>query len=367
MSMSFGSSSKKGSSSQKTNPWEPTIPGLQSLISDITGYSKTGVGPTSDQLDAFEQLKANAGEGNPFEEQIGQLSADLFGADSRSGEVESAYADLSRRLGGVADGENLDVNENPYLQDMMQTVGDDIFKRIGSQFAGAGRDITGNAAGLKAMGRGITEGQLPTLFNQYNLERANQSDAAKTLFSGGTNAASTAQGLDQASLGQRMQGVSAAQAFMDARDQGANTILNLEEQMKDMPAEDLANYVSLLGSIAGLGGQSKGTTTQKGTAMGLGVSDAIGGLGSVFKLLSDERAKEGTDGGEPEKVGSLADGTAIYRYRYKGDPKGTPQIGVMAQEVEQHSPDAVTEVGGVKFVDYDKATDKAAKKLKKRG
>ena len=35
--------------------------------------------------------------------------------------------------------------------------------------------------------------------------------------------------------------------------------------------------------------------------------------------------------------------------------KGAP-VGLMAQEVEKVHPEAVTEVGGVKFVNYDKAT-----------
>jgi|SRR5262245_14095874 len=351
MSLSFGSSKKKGSSSQTTNPWEPTIPGLESLISSITGFSKTGVGPTSDQLDAFEQLKANAGKGDPNSENIGQLSADLFGAGSRSGDVTDAYNELAGRLGDTADGKNLNVEENPYLQGMMQTVGDNIFNKINATFAGAGRDITGNAAGLEAVGKGITEGQLPALFNQYNLENQNRMNAANQLFGAKTGAASTAQGLDQASLGTRMQGIDVGKAFLDSQNQGANTILNLEEQMKDMPAEDLANFVTLLGSIAGLGGQSLGTQKQSGTSFGIGGN-----------LLSDERTKEGVDGGEPERISTLPNGTPVYRYRYKADPSKTPQVGVMAQDVEKRNPDAVSEVGGLKMVNYDEAVKPRKKK-----
>src|SRR5690606_29930360 len=38
----------------------------------------------------------------------------------------------------------------------------------------------------------------------------------------------------------------------------------------------------------------------------------------------------------------------------KGDPK--TQIGVMAQDVEKDNPDAVSEFGGIKMVDYNQAT-----------
>lgn len=355
MSLSFGSQQKKGSSSSKSSPWEPTQDELKDLTTRLGNYSQTNVGPTGDQLDAFAQLKANAANGNADTENIQQLSADLFGSNSRAGQVESAYADLTRRLSPTADGANLDVNENPYLQEMLQNTSDNIFNRIGGQFSAAGRNITGNAAGQRAIGKGISEGTLPTLFNQYNLERSNQSDAAKTLFNSGSGAASTEQGLDNAALANRVQGISVSQAARDAENYGPNTILNLEEQLKDMPAEDLALYTQLIGSIAGLGGQVEGTSKQSGTSFGLGAN-----------LLSDERTKEGPDGGEPEKIGELANGTPIYRYRYKGDPNERVQIGVMAQDVEEDNPDAVSEFGGLKFVDVDRATDEAARKMRKK-
>jgi hypothetical protein len=355
MSLSFGSQKKKGSSSSVSNPWEPTQDPLKDIVSRLGNYSNTNVGATDDQLDAFAQLKVNAADGNEYADEIGQLSADLFGADSRSGEVESAYADLTRRLAPTADGANLDVNENPYLQEMLQNTSDNIFNRINASFAGAGRNITGNTAGQKAVGKGISEGTLPTLFNQHNLERNNQVDAAKTLFQGGTGAAQTAQGLDDAAMGQRLQGVNVSQAALDAENYGPNTILNLEEQLKDLPAEDLALYTQLIGSIAGLGGQVEGTSKQSGSSFGLGAN-----------LLSDERSKEGPDGGEPEKIGELANGTPIYRYRYKSDPNKRVQIGVMAQDVEKDDPDAVTEYGGMKYVDVDRATDEAARRARKK-
>lgn len=368
MSMSFGSSKKKGTTDSKSNPWEPTIPALTDLVGRLGNYSQTNVGPTSAQTDAFAELKNNAALGNPYEDEIGQLAGDMFGAESRSGQVEEAYADLSRRLGGTADGENLDVSENPFLQKLLQQNGDDIFNRIGGQFSAAGRDITGNAAGLGAVGRGISAANTPTMFNQYNLERQNQMNAANTLFQGGTSSAQTEQTMDQNALATRGGGIAASQAALDAQNYGPNTILNLEQQMKNMPAEDLALYTQLIGSIAGLGGQVKGTSTEKGSNFGIGASNVFGGLGAMAGLLSDERMKEGVDGedSKPEQVGTLANGTPIYRYKYKGQQDGPAHIGVMAQEVEDDNPNAIAEVGGVKFVDYDEATDDSARIMRRK-
>jgi hypothetical protein len=356
MSVSLGKSKKKSSSNQTTNPWEPTIPGLEGLVGQINNVASTNVGPTGDQQAAYDQLFQNLGQGNPFTDEIHSLSADLFGSQSNSADLDGAVADLKRRLSPTADGANLDIEENPYLQQMIQANSDTIFNRLGAQFAGAGRDWTGNTAGQKALGKGITEGALPTMFNQHNLERQNQMNASNQLFQGETTAAQMGQGLDQQNLALRMQAIPAAQAYMDALNYGPNQIINLEEQLKDMSGEDLATYVTLLGSIAGLGGQQQGTSKASGSSFGLGMN-----------ILSDERMKEGPDGGEPEEIGRLADGTPIYRYRYKGQGgEGPVQIGVMAQEVEGREPGAVTEQGGVKYVNYEEATDEAARKAKRR-
>ena len=72
------------------------------------------------------------------------------------------------------------------------------------------------------------------------------------------------------------------------------------------------------------------------------------GLGSAGILASDEELKENI-----VQVGELADETNIYMYNYKGDD--VPQIGVIAQEIEQTNPSAVIEgMDGYKRVDYAK-------------
>lgn len=75
---------------------------------------------------------------------------------------------------------------------------------------------------------------------------------------------------------------------------------------------------------------------------------AAAGAGAGLSLLSDERAKENI-----EPVGMSFNGQNIYRFNYKGNP--LPQIGLMAQEVEKTRPEAVTEIDGIKYVDYRRA------------
>lgn len=78
----------------------------------------------------------------------------------------------------------------------------------------------------------------------------------------------------------------------------------------------------------------------------------VGALGNLM-MLSDERAKE-----DIKPVGELYDGQQVYSYKYKGDD--TTQIGLMAQEVEDVVPEAVGNIGALKGVRYDLATQLAA-------
>lgn len=80
-----------------------------------------------------------------------------------------------------------------------------------------------------------------------------------------------------------------------------------------------------------------------------GIGNVAGAGVDAAMMFSDERIKENKD-----EVGSLHDGTPVYSYNYIGDE--TPRIGLMAQDVEKTRPDAVKEFGGIKAVDYDKAT-----------
>lgn len=95
---------------------------------------------------------------------------------------------------------------------------------------------------------------------------------------------------------------------------------------------------------------------------GLGMLGSLGGsflsgaggdlLADGMMMLSDARAKE-----DIAPIGKLNDGTNVYEFKYKGSNK--PQIGVMAQEVEQTNPGAVVEIGGLKHVNLSKVAARA--------
>lgn len=276
--------------------------------------------------------------------------------------VDAAYGDLKTQLGDVAAGRNQDIMSDPRIQAMLREVGNDVQSRITGAFAAAGRDITGNAAGQGAIARGVTTAQLPILMQEFARQQGRTDAAIRDLFGAGTTTATTGQALDLNTLLARAGGVNLSNAALAARDLPYNTILNLDQQLKQMPFEDLSLYAQLLLPTAGLGGQQSGTgtSTTKGSSSGinLGLGD-IGKIGTAAMSLipSDERVKE-----DIEPVGKTFDGQVIYRY--KGDPTRAVHMGLLAQEVEETAPEAVGSIGGVKAVDYRAATEEAVRQAR---
>jgi len=132
--------------------------------------------------------------------------------------------------------------------------------------------------------------------------------------------------------GQAQMGAGAVeQATNQAEDTARYNQFKEEQSYPFQVGQYLANIAEGTGALSG----STTTTAQPGG------------------FFSDARLKENI-----EKVGKTYDGQHIYRYNYKGDP--TTQIGLIAQEVERHHPDAVGSAGHYRTVDYDKATDHAA-------
>ena len=273
MSFSFGKSksSQSTTESQTKNPWAPTIAPLKGLISQVDSLRKSNTGPTQGQTAAYGELKDVVAQGNPYAGQIGSLANDLFGTQSRAGDVTGAYDDLKRRLTPTADGQNLNLEQNPYIQRLLQQTTDDAVNRSRAYFAGAGRsfsdvDMTG---AVKA----ASDAQLPTLSNLYQQEQARTDQAARDLYTYGSGAATTAANLDASAAEMRGAGIDVGNAALDAKVWGPNKMLELEQQLKDLPISDLERIANILFPAAGLGGTSTGQSDTKGksSSMELGL------------------------------------------------------------------------------------------------
>lgn len=357
-SLGFSSKSSKSTTNSQSqgdsDPWDYSVPYLQDFLKEAGAVGGTGLTP--DQKYAFQYLKNNAMEGNPWDVEQAKLANDLYATPDRAAGVGQAYQTLQTQLGDYASGKYVDPMTNPKIREMMTMVGDDISNRVNAQFAGAGRDLSG--ANQTAVAKGVSQGQLGLLLDQYNRGQDQQIGAAQTLFNAGTGTATTEAGLDAQRANLRGSGAAAGQAALDMQNQGANSLLELDQQIKMLPYEDLATLGSILFPVAGLGQQQsqKGTSTTNSKSSGMSA-----GLGVNF--LSDERAKT-----DIQEIGEMADGQVMYRYRYKDDPTGTVHVGPMAQEVQEEHPEAVTPDGesGLLTVNMDAATRKAAEIVRNR-
>lgn len=353
----------------QTNPWAPS----QGLLTGILGQLQGQVGKTGITQNETNAIDAYQGMNPQFMDFAKTLLAG-GGADAQAGNIKSGYDRYVNQTSPLASNTNYNPYDTPGFRDAINTLTSDITQGVNGQFAAAGRDFSGY--NQKTLGRGIMEGVAPVIAQQYNQNVQNQQGAARDLYGAGNTNAGLLTNLSQQALQNRGQG------FTTSGDILSNS-LNAEGARRGIPAQALGLLANIGVPIAGLGGTSSGvssgtnTTTnspsfwqtlgQAGSALGsfgsagtsLGSAGTSmfganpnGGVGAFFKFISDRNAKT-----DIEQVGALFDGTPVYRYRYKGDPRF--QIGLMAQDVQQRTPEAVGKIGEYLAVDYKLATDKA--------
>lgn len=104
----------------------------------------------------------------------------------------------------------------------------------------------------------------------------------------------------------------------------------------------ISDLITQQGNVLGAGQVGAANARQQATSTGLNTIIGLGGL--AVAAFSDRRLKTNI-----KRLCSV-NGHMRYLFKYIGDV--SYQVGVMAQEVEQIKPDAVGEIGGMKFVNY---------------
>jgi len=269
--------------SSTTNPWAPAQPALQGMLSQLqAGLSGTGV--TGAENNALNTITANAGNASQFAPQIGNLIGDLLnggGAGAQSGNINQAYQDYQRRLNPIADGTQ--IGQNSGLRPYLDTISNDVQNRVNGMFAGAGRDMSG--MNQQTLARGIAEGTAPVIANQYNQDVASQRGAADALYQGGNTTAGLLAGINQQGLANRQAGAQLAPAALDAQNAGANSVLQAEALRRGIPVQALGLLANIGIPIAGLGGQSTGQSTQRGTRQMSGAQQFATIAGGIQNLM----------------------------------------------------------------------------------
>ncbi|MBP1091952.1 tail fiber domain-containing protein [Bradyrhizobium diazoefficiens] len=372
----MGGESKQTSTQQsQTQPWTTAQPVLGDILTQLQGGLKN-TGVTAGENNALNTIEQNANNSaTKYAPAVANYATTLLNggyATGQSGNVNDAYQAYLRATQGLASNTDYNPYKTAGFKDAIDTMASDITNSTNGQFAAAGRDLSGY--NQQTVARGIAQGVAPTIAAQFNENRNAQQGAAGNLYNAGNTTAGIQTGLTQQDLANRGQGVTAAGAATDAANVGANATLAAEAQRRGIPVQALGLLAQIGIPIAGLGSESNGSSTttnqmsgaQQFATIAQGISGLFGGggsgggsaagtVGNMIKFISDRNAKE-----DIQEVGTLHDGTPVYRYRYKGQPGF--QIGLMAQDVEQYAPEAVGRIGEFKAVDYKLATERSVRK-----
>jgi hypothetical protein len=243
-----------------TSPWGPTQGALQGILGQIQGQMGN-TGMNSQEQGAFNTLQGNANGGNPYAAQIGSYASNMLnggGANSYAPGVQNAYNQYSQQIMPWANGSMGDPNTNPALRGMLNTIQSDTSNSINSQFAGAGRDMSG--MNQQALARGLAQGESPLLMQaqQQGLQSAGD------LYNAGNSTQGILAGLNQQSNANMGTGVGAAGQALDANNWGANQTLGIQSAMRQLPLQNMSQLEQMLTQMASLGGQStsQGTSSQ---------------------------------------------------------------------------------------------------------
>lgn len=338
----------------QSQPWSPATPLLQNLLNTYGGIN-TSVSP--DQQAALSSLSSGAGATPNFGNTGAGAVNSIFSNASTTpelGMVNTAYSTLQNNLNPTASGANLNPYSTPGFGDALNTMTQDISNSVKGQFAGSGRDPSGAGSFAQSLGRGLTQGEAPVIAAQANTNMQNMLGANSTLYGAGANTATTGAGLNTSANNNYLSALSGAGMIPGLYTAPGQSQLAAANTAEQLPFANLAPLLTAGTGIAGLGGQNSGTTQQTPANNPL-LNYLGGGALAAGLMFSDERLKTNI-----RDVGILFDGTPVKEYNYIGDD--TPQLGMLAQDIERHNPDsgAVVDIAGYKAVNYRKATARAA-------
>jgi hypothetical protein len=216
------------------------------------------------------------------------ITPGIQGAIGGMGQVAGQYSDIYNRALG---------EQNPYLQDILNTQGRQIQDRVASQMSGAGRYGSGMYSDV--LTRALAESANPILAQDYQARQAQQMAATQGL--GHAQAAIAdiyGQGLGRAGQwaqlaptlqaaqyvpGQQLQ--AAGQYQTDRAQQQLNDQIAMYNAEQARPWEQLSRYANILSGAGGLGGTKVTSSTPYQPGMWqrvLGGGLAGAGLGSAF-------------------------------------------------------------------------------------
>ena len=265
----LGTSGTSANTSTVSAPYAPAQSNLQTQLGQAASLSDAGANTNNPNMwnEAADQA---AQLPNPGTSAANTGTSFLTG--DPSGLLNSGLSSYQKTMNPIAQ-MSADPTSNPATRQLMQAIQDQTQQSINGQFAGAGRSMSGY--NTKDLAMGLSEGEAPTLFNQYNQNLANIQGASSGLL----NAGQTTQGLENANQQAGLQLASSAYPLsqLPAQTQiAANNMAPINQAQLAGLGENLTI------PIAGLGGQTQGQVAGTQTASPL---SQLGQLGSLFGTL----------------------------------------------------------------------------------
>ena len=281
-----GESSTSQQQQSTTAPWEPAQGTLQGILGQVNNLLPN-TGLNAGESGALNTIINNSNATSQFNPQINGVTSSLLnggGAMAQAPNVQAGYNQYAANTSPLANNTNYDPMSTPGIGDQLQALKDQISTSVNGSFAAAGRD--GSAYNQKALGQGISAGLAPILTNQYNQNVQNQQGAAGNLYNASNTNAGLLTGLQQQNLTNQQAGVNQVGTGLQAQNAGATTALQAYLQQQGIPIQNLGLLASIGVPIAGLGGQSTGSSSGTNQMSGAQQFATIsGGLGNLFKGL----------------------------------------------------------------------------------
>lgn len=395
------SSEKETKTQATTDPWAPQAAALQTAFNGAGGALSTAQGATAPTDFTAQMDPAALAAFRQMVQQGGNLSVPNQQAQTGSALQTAGTAGTAGALSGLSGFNAANTNNTQSQIDAANkyVAGQDIDAQVRNAMLNAtqtARDVTlpginQNAAiggNTNSSRTGIAEGMVERGLAQQSADLG--STLRNTAFSNGlalannTNQSNNAQNLGaltaQGNIGNTAAGTGVNAGSQSVANQGALTsemaaggagltaaqqaILDNQNQQyqsqTSAPFDALKQYMSVVGTN-NWGSSTNGTSTETKTpsawdtisglmSSGGSLMSGAGGLakaGGIASLFSDRRIKK-----DITRIGTLDNGLPLYTFRYIDDPEERLNVGVMAQEVELVNPSAVSEVHGIKMVDY---------------
>jgi hypothetical protein len=352
-------------------PWEIAQPGLQNALglaqrAADTTYQGSSVAPLDPLIGRGQNVNLAAAAAN----QPGQMANNFVNAYQpllANGGVSAlgleGVGNLNQAAGYLnpyASGSYVQ-SGNPYLDAVLAKNDAATMARVGGQFSSSGRYGSPAQAGTAAGAISAADNQ--ARMAQYNTDVSNQLSAIQGL----GNIGQAKAGIGQQGIGNINSYISALPTVAQGNLWAGNTIQGIGAQNMDYAQRviDAANQdpwtrAQNLATISGGIGQLGGTSNTQGMAYGTGLTqqrnnpgvfgDILAGVGAAANVagaLSDIRAKQNI-----KELATLTNGLKLYSFSYRHG--GSPQVGFMAQEVENIYPEAVwTGEDGLKRINYE--------------